>query len=401
MDGVGAPVPRHSSNKDRRSMAFRVNRAVCVIVIWMTAAPFPAAGAVIVLANRTPAEVRFSAGPVGGKPQPYVVPTRDLAVIPVTGTTEIFFGAGAEQRRYRVGPNGAYYFSDPRGVLVLNAIGFPHESWGAPERLTAPAGGAAPSRSSDPAQSPATRVVTVKILVDQKEPAVRAVWEKRLRGRIEATSQVLDHICRTTLKVVAVDEWQSDGSQTELQGLFREFERRVDSRPAQIAIGFTSQPTPVGPETRVGVTGAALRRHILMREQWSATEFDRVDILLHEFGHYFGAAHSPEPDSIMRPKFGDRPRNRAYLNRFDPVSALIMNLVAEDFFDRGVQRLSDLSPATRERLRDIYTELARALPDDPTPGDYLRLLAGSNLLPGKPRERLSDLAPAHRPGPPR
>ena len=31
---------------------------------------------------------------------------------------------------------------------------------------------------------------------------------------------------------------------------------------------------------------------------------------------------------------------------------------------------------TRDRLREVYAELARTVPDDPTPGQYLRLLGG-------------------------
>jgi hypothetical protein len=110
-----------------------------------------------------------------------------------------------------------------------------------------------------------------------------------------------------------------------------------------------------------------------------------VEALLHELGHYLGAAHSAEPDSVMRPAVGGAPpAGGNYRSRFDPVNALVMNLVAEEAFDRAVTSLGAVRPATRERLRAVYGELARALPDDPTPAQYLRQLGGAPAAPGAP-----------------
>src|SRR5204863_2878988 len=100
-------------------------------------------------------------------------------------------------------------------------------------------------------------------------------------------------------------------------------------------------------------------------------EGGRLEVLLHELGHYFGAAHSAEGDSAMRPLLGTSlPTREDRAPKFDPVSTLIMNLVAEEAFEGGVTQLSKLSLATRDRLREVYTELGRALPNDPTPGQY-------------------------------
>ena len=51
----------------------------------------------------------------------------------------------------------------------------------------------------------------------------------------------LDHICRVTLKVVAVEEWQSDDAAAgDLHRLLADFERKVRAGPAQVAVGFSS-----------------------------------------------------------------------------------------------------------------------------------------------------------------
>ena len=163
-----------------------------------------------------------------------------------------------------------------------------------------------------------------------------------------------------TLNVVAVEEWQSDDGVTDLPGLLGDFEHASKAPPAQVAIGFTSQHvTDIG-DKRIGVTRMALHDHILVREWRPASESGRTDVLLHEFGHYLGPAHSPEADSIMRPRSGDQPQALGnQKRRFDPVNALIMNLVAEEVFDHGVKRLGDVSPITRERLREVYEESSK------------------------------------------
>src|SRR5207237_10227137 len=147
-----------------------------------------------------------------------------------------------------------------------------------------------------------------------------------------------------------------------LLGLLHDFEHQVKAHPAQLAIGYTSQPLS-GKQT--SGTRAALHDHVLIREWHPPTESGRLDVLLHELGHYLGATHSAEADSVMRPALGDSPQ--AIGNRrcgFDPVNALIMNLVAEEVFDRGVKRLDAVSPSTRDRLREVYAELLRTLPED-------------------------------------
>ena len=71
-----------------------------------------------------------------------------------------------------------------------------------------------------------------------------------------------------------------------------------------------------------------LHPYILMREWTPTTEPGRLEVLLHELGHYLGAVHSPEPTSVMRRKLGDgRSVSLRFPVGFDPLNTLAMNLV--------------------------------------------------------------------------
>jgi hypothetical protein len=83
----------------------------------------------------------------------------------------------------------------------------------------------------------------------------------------------------------------------------------------------------------------------------------------------------------MRPVLGDKQAGRtAFRIGFDPVNALVIAMVGEEMRRRNVTRLADLSNETRRRLREIYTELARSVPNDPAGQHYVQLM-GSTTAP--------------------
>ena len=147
----------------------------------------------------------------------------------------------------------------------------------------------------------------MKILVDDDEKAVRAIWEERLRKRIADASKILEKYAGITLEVVGCDTWVTTNDVQDFDAQLREFEANVKPRPADVAIGFASQYSVVTGRTHLGGTRGALGSHIMLRE-WSrhVSEPERLELLVHELGHYFGAAHSPEPVSVMRPVLADR-----------------------------------------------------------------------------------------------
>ncbi|HEY2827513.1 MAG TPA: matrixin family metalloprotease, partial [Pirellulales bacterium] len=152
--------------------------------------------------------------------------------------------------------------------------------------------------------------------------------------------------------------------------------RKTDPGNARIAIGFTSEFQITKGRTHLGGTRGPLNNHILLRE-WSqvVSEPERLELLVHELGHFLGAVHSPEPDSVMRIILGDRQaRVRKFQIHFDPLNTLAMNLVAEEWRKHPLYNYAQMSLLTQARLRAIYGAISQTLPEDNSSLQYLRIL---------------------------
>jgi hypothetical protein len=246
-----------------------------------------------------------------------------------------------------------------------------------------PANSPAPNPSPNPRDSFCT--VPVKLLVDDKEPRVRRIWEKQYRERIIAASAIIERYCRVRFEVVAVGTWTSDDKTHDFLQLMMEFERKVQPAPARLAIGFTAQYETLREDKRMGGAKGPFRPHVLIRE-WGrqVTEPERLEMLVHELGHYLGAVHSPEPQSVMRPDLSDRQsRARNFRIRFDAANALIVRLLGEELRKRPLTHLGQLPSATKDQLRPVYKSLAAALPHDPAAPRHLAML--NQVLPPAPQ----------------
>ncbi len=101
------------------------------------------------------------------------------------------------------------------------------------------------------------------------------------------------------------------------------------------------------------------------------TETEKLEVLVHEIGHYFGAAHSVEFNSVMRPILADRQsRNRRFQIFYDPYNTMAMNLIAREY-RQGVRSRYELSEATRKSLLPVYEELRKLNDKDPAIGSML------------------------------
>jgi hypothetical protein len=130
-------------------------------------------------------------------------------------------------------------------------------------------------------------------------------------------------------------------------------------------------------------TRGTLHSHILVRE-WSQhmSEPERLELLVHELGHFLGASHSPERDSAMRPVLGDRQAARkGFQVKFDPVNTLIISLVGEEIRRRRIQQASQMSAGTMRRLRQIYQALSPTMPKDPSANQFVQRLNVSTAAP--------------------
>jgi hypothetical protein len=330
--------------------------------------------AVVVLANRSEDDVRFTISSAEGPVRPCTLAKREVLTIPLKRGLEIAFSAGGTRHRCRVRGNEIYCFVGAAATMRLKQIGF-RGTWSQPAQA---------DDNDDAADRPAGKsenvllTVPVKIFVDQSELTVQNVWEKRLRQRIKEASDILERQCRVRLEVVDAGTWESDERRTKLSELMRDFRVKAAVGKARLAIGFVGPRADMDEDAALGCTPGPLQTHILIREKKPRTEPERLEVLVHELGHFLGACHSPESDSVMRPKLGDgRAILRSFRIRFDPVNALVMNLIAEELARRPVRSLGELRPRTRKRLLDIFSTLVRAMPDEPAPVQYVRLLGGT------------------------
>jgi hypothetical protein len=351
------------------------------MLAWLVIAiaAVPAGAGVVVISNRTAKAVTLLVAPHDGK---VTLPPGEVVPLVCEGGLLVSLPAKGERQTFHLKANAPFFVrEDDAGKLHLGRIGLGGDS--AEDYL--PMGsliGAAHRPALRPA--PASRVtIPVKILVDEDEPTKREIWEKRLRARVQAASDIIERHCFVRLQVVAVDTWQSDNAISNFDNSFLEFIRKVDPAPARLAIGFTSQYRLTVGRTHMGGTRGPLDTHILLRE-WSpqATETERLELLTHELGHFLGAAHSPEPGSLMRAiLFDKKARARAFPIQFDPLSSLAMCLVGEELRTKPNARLTDLSLDTQLELARIYLEIRHALPDDPAAPMLLGMIDRGRLLP--------------------
>jgi hypothetical protein len=331
-----------------------------------------------VLTNRSPATVDCKlAGENAAKNEAHEfhLASGDTVPVPLSGPMQLSFRADEKSKAYRLVPNGMYYFAETRpGQLELHQIGLSAHEVARPVLVT-------PERMSDPLDDPAIRaapvVIPVKVLFDEDEVTPRAAWERRIRARFDEASRVFEKQCFARFKIVAIESWHSEDTLTRLEESLGEFEREVDPAPARIAIGFTGQYKASQQYLHLGGTRGPLHTHLLIRE-WvnHNSEAERLEVLIHELGHFLGAVHSPESTSVMRGVLGDRQaREVKFRIGFDPLNTLAMCLLGQELRARPILRLADLQPTTQAELRKLYSELSRALPNDPTATRYLRLLS--------------------------
>jgi len=330
----------------------------------------PVAAEVTVLANRTSQAVELMLLPAGEPAKNMTIAAGDSRPVFYKRALRVRYREGPMQREYTLDPYSAYFFAmrTDNGLLKLEKIGLGEE--GAPQN-------APPLPQLKPADSAAT--IPVKLLVDDDEPTHRQIWEARLRKRVAKASKILERYSGLRLQVVAIETWDSDDAQHDFFQSLREFEREVNPQPARLAIGFSSQYRIAHGRVHMGGTRGPLHPYILLKERSpQVRETERLELLVHELGHYLGASHSPEPHSVMRPVLtGGLQRSVGSRVQFDPVNTLLIAMMGEEVRRRGVRRLSDVSRPTRQRMRRIYGVLRKAMPNDPAAERYLRLLGRS------------------------
>jgi hypothetical protein len=214
--------------------------------------------------------------------------------------------------------------------------------------------------------SPAAEVLAVKVVVDEEEATVPRVWQARLGSRLERASDIIEPYCGVRFVASVFGTWDSDDQLQAFGQTLRELEREVPTGPAHMVIGFSSQYRFQRGHNNLGGTRGPLCSHILIRENAATVlEPERLEVLIHELGHFLGAAHSNLPTSVMRPIVGDgQARARSFAIGFDPDNAQIIRLIGQELRDRRIRSFRQLSPATLAKLDPYYRNLAKASPRD-------------------------------------
>ncbi|QDV74637.1 M12 family metallo-peptidase [Botrimarina mediterranea] len=325
--------------------------------------------ATVVIANHTTAPVAVEVGSAGAKLSQMIAPGDSIPFFSGTPLTATY-GAGLNRKSEALAADAIYRFvSHTLGGhtgVELRRIGLTGEVMGAPNP-------AAWRTGAGPSDAP----VKVIVCVDDDEPMREAQWQSRLTQRLKKASEIVERQSGVKFVPVGFQTWQSNNAVTDFTQSFREFENTITPPEDAIAIGFTSQYSLQLGRQHMGGTRGPLRRHVMLRE-WSPriSEAERIELLVHELGHYLGAGHSPEAASVMRPVLGDRPvRLRSEVVRFDPVNTLAIAMVGEEVRRRGVRDLAGITQSRRNRLQQVYTTLSSLTPGEPAGVALLRRLA--------------------------
>jgi hypothetical protein len=216
-------------------------------------------------------------------------------------------------------------------------------------------------------------VLRVKILVDEEEATRPNIWHKRLTDRVNKASEIISRYADVKLAVQSYGTWDSDDSIQDFSQSLRELEREVKPSPAQIVIGFSSQYRFQYGRNHLGGTRGPMNPYVLIRENArTVLEPERLEVLVHELGHFLGAAHSGRPQSVMRPVVGDgQARAKSYQIAFDPHNAEILRMVSGELRNRRVRGFHQLSATTLKKLRPHYAALVQEAPDDPAAARFL------------------------------
>jgi hypothetical protein len=343
------------------------------IATWLAAVGTIAAsrvdGAVVVLENQTAAKVTFELHWPTGQDTRHVLAGGDLVPVGINSSVSISFESGGQPVRQLLQSNSIYRFIGSGTKIELSALTLPRMENVDPKEASA---GPNHAQTGPPK---AVYSVPVKLMVDDQEPTAQAVWEKRLRSRLAAASDIFERHCRVRFHVVAVERWVADRTIHDFTQSIMDFEAKVQPGEARLVLGFTGPYRWAPGEGRVGGSRGPLQPYILIREALvKVSEMERLEVLVHELGHYLGAVHAGG-DSVMRPTLGDRRSCvRGFRIGFDAPNTLAMYLLGEELRTRPVYALGQLPAESKDSMRRVYAWLAKTLPTDPAAPRYLALL---------------------------
>lgn len=352
-------------------------QAIAVVTLLVCGSWRVAIGAVAVISNHTADEITFTTTSSDGNRDVHQIkPGESLPLFSATPLA-VSYPTSSGPRLESLTPDTAYWFTEvasgKRQVLRLRELGLTGVRRGPP----------APNAWSVGTGRGDTRI-GVLLCVDEEEPMRDAHWQQRLRKRLAAASAIMEQHSGVRFEPIGYAYWRSDNDLVRLEDSLGQFEKVITPPDKAVAIGFSSQYRVERGRRRMGGTRGPLRKHILVKE-WSSnvSEAERIELLVHELGHFLGAAHSPEATSVMRSILGDRPvRLKSDTIRFDAINTLAIAMVGEEVRRRGTRDFTQITRARLQRLQGLYTTLAEITPGEPAAAVLLRRLKiGQGIKP--------------------
>lgn len=303
------------------------------------------AQSVTVLTNQASARVSFWILSTDGKREAKTIAAGESLTLPTSTPIQIAYRHGNQTATQSLLPDQIQVFSDPTGKLELFTLGPEY-----PPNL--------PAFPGLNVEEKPYFTLPVKIFTDENIPLTFEVWKKRVEARIEKASQILERTCLLRLEIVGYSTWRSNPESPDLKTILEDFERQVPILPQALSIGFTAHRNfdGTGGRTELGLARSPFYPRILLREEApQITEVERLETLLHEIGHFLGAVHTSDQNSIMRSTLKDRRgRISEFSISFDPVNTLAMNFWIREYRRQKEQRLTTLRDDTRQKLLSAY-----------------------------------------------
>lgn len=337
------------------------------VLAFMEQRPGQATAGVVVLVNKTEGQVEVEISDGDSRAGGAVLPAGGLVPIITTAPPTVRIKGSAAPITERLALNSIYQIESAKGPdLTLREIRVGNLRpgiWQLP-----------PGKNINRAV-----VVPVAVYVDEEQPALREVWEPRLRRQVEEASRFVEWFCQVRFEVVAVGTWQSDNAAHSVEALLADFRRKVSPGPARLAIGFSSQ-LRVTENAAFHCPLGLLESHVVIPDvQQHFSSQAQLMSLIHSFGHFLGAVDMAEGPSVMNPGHNPPEVDKNRRDYFDPLNTLLINLVAEELAFRNVRHPRELSSSTRNYLVGVY----RPLTYRSRRPNMERLLAGFEESPAK------------------